>query len=266
METEELEKLQKVEFEILVELDKYCKNHEIKYSLIAGTLLGAVRHKGFIPWDDDIDIAMTRSEYTKFCNCIAKNPIPSLIFSNFENYKYCEISHGKVGKVGTVFLQKGDVESVGHHEIWVDIFPFDKTPINVKNSETIKIGKELIMLTRANVLRTDDNLIKRIVRLIIRLYPFRHKRMKKNVQKLKELDLKILDNYEWISLSCLESIKKWRYPSKLLENYTEIMFDGYPFMVFNGYKEILSILYGDYMQLPPETERVCKHNPVRIEF
>ena len=127
-----LKKLQDTEFEILKALDKYCRVHDIKYSLVAGSLLGAVRHGGFIPWDDDIDIAMTRSEYTKFCECIAKDPIPSHVFTNFENDKYSGLCHGKLGKEGTVFIQQGDIESVGHHEIWVDIFPFDKTSIEKK--------------------------------------------------------------------------------------------------------------------------------------
>lgn len=261
-----LKKLQNTELEILKKLDEYCRDHDIKYSLIAGSLLGAVRHGGFIPWDDDIDVAMTRAEYTKFCECIAKDPIPKHVFSNYENDKTSGICHGKLGKEGTVFIQKGDVETRGHHEIWVDIFPFDKTVIGEKNSETIKIGKELVMLTRANDFRTDDSATKKIVKAITRLYPNRHKRMIRDAQRLVDLDMEISQNYEWISMSCFESISKWRYPRELLDDYVEIEFEGYPFLAFSGYEAVLRILYGDYMQLPPESERVCKHNPLRIEF
>ena len=261
-----LKQLQNVEFEILKAFDEYCRGHDIKYSLAGGSLLGAVRHGGFIPWDDDIDVAMTRAEYTKFCSCVMNEKIPSLTFSNFENDKFSGICHGKLGKEGTVFLQQGDVERIGHHEIWIDVFPLDKNHVNEQNSETIKIGKELVLLTRANFYRTNDGFLKRLIRFIVKLYPNRYGRMLKNAERLRELDAMIKDHFEWVSMSCFDSIKNVKFPRCLLDDYSEINFNGVPFMVFSGYREMLNIMYGDFMQMPPESERVCKHNPVKIKF
>ena len=266
MDKKILKSLQDLELGILVILDEYCRSHDIKYSLAAGTLLGAVRHGGFLPWDDDVDISMTRAEYTKFCNCIRDNPVPGFGFSNFENDIHTTVSHGKFYKEGTLFLQEGDIEGVGHHEIWVDIFPLDKIPLDDSSRKTIKIGREIVLLTRANGYRLNDSFIKRIVRFFIRCYPNRQDRMKKDMDELIKLDNEIKQNYEWISMSTINSIKTVRYSRELLEEYTTIRFEEYEFMVYSGYREMLKQLYGDYMRLPPESERVCKHSPVRIQF
>lgn len=90
--------------------------------------------------------------------------------------------------------------------------------------------------------------------------------MNELAKRLKGLDEIIRDNYEWVSMSCLNSIKKLHFPKTLCEEYSQIEFNGYNFMVFKNFEEILKIMYGNYMQLPPESERICKHNPVRIDF
>lgn len=269
MDNYTLKKLQDTELEILTVLDNYCRKHDIKYSIYAGTLLGAVRHRGFIPWDDDIDVAMTRDEYTKFCNCIMKNPIDGYIFTNFEIDMDSLTCHGKLGKLGTVFLQEGDIESIGHHEIWVDIFPIDKLAANgKKRSEIMKLGRELILLSRANGHRTNDSFKKKIVRFSIRMIPrkYRFKKMISNLNRLKQLNTKLKDNYEWTSMSTIENISKIRFPKSMMEKYTEIDFEGIPFMAVDDYEGMLKILFNDYMKLPPKDEQICKHNPVKVIF
>ena len=269
MDKELLQKLQMVEFGILTDLDAYCRKWKIKYSLYGGTMLGAVRHGGFIPWDDDIDIAMTRREYSKFCRAISLHPMRGYCFYNYENDKDILCCHGKVGKSGTLFLEEGSMEGKGHHEIWVDIFPLDKIALDGQfKKETVNIGKELVLLTRANGLRSNDSLKKWIVRRLIRTIPagIRHKRMLKDTRRLRVLDRKIQNNYEWADMSAIEYISKLRYPKKMPEEYTELTFNGKQFMSFADYEEMLTIMYGDYMQLPPEEERVCGHSPVKIEF
>lgn len=267
MDTATLLKLQEVEFGILKEIDKYCKENNIKYSIYAGTMLGAVRHGGFIPWDDDVDIAMTREEYSKFCECLNIKPMENYYFYNFENDDSCMVSHGKIGKKGTMFLQEGETEEKGHHEIWVDVFPLDKIPLDKKySSETAKIGKELVFLTRANGFKTNDNFVKRAVRIIVRALPGRRLRMIRNVERLKELDLQIINNYEWSSMSTLDNIDGIRFPKEMVENYSTLDFNGESFMSFEDYDGMLRIIYGDYMQLPPKSERVCRHSPIKIQF
>lgn len=267
MDNDTLKKLQEVEYQILVDIDAYCRSNNIKYSLYAGTMLGAVRHGGFIPWDDDVDVAMTRTEYTKFCNCIQEKPMVGYHFYNYENDRNSINCHGKVRKERTLLLQEGEIETVGDHGIWVDIFPLDKIPLTERHSsETAKIGRDLVFLTRANGQRTNENVKRKIIRKFLKLIPGRFERMKRNAERLRELDKKITDNYEWASMSTLENIEKIRFPKEMLESYSALSFNGTDFMSFADYKGMLTLIYGDYMQLPPESKRVCGHTPAKIQF
>ena len=266
MDGKKLSNLQETEFGMLADLDVYCKKYKIKYSLYAGTMLGAVRHKGFIPWDDDVDICMTRSEYTKFCNTISLHPMEGYYFQSFETDSNCMMNHGKLRKDGTVLLSKGENENIGHHGVWIDIFPLDK--ISRKKTKAIKtlwIGKAIIYLTRANQRIVFQDKKKFLVNRMIRIIPstIRQYVLRRLVRKLREYDKTTLDNYEWISMSAVYSLK-YRFPNNILSDYTALNFNTKEFMVFKDYKKMLSILYGDYMVLPPESERVCRHNPIKI--
>lgn len=176
MNIEIIKKIQRTELEILIAIDIFCRDYNIMYSLYGGTAIGAIRHKGFIPWDDDIDIAMTRSEYNKFCNQWLKTPINGYYLETVLTDPHCSICHAKVRKDGTILLSEGEIESVGHHGIWVDIFPFDKvTKENQK--DVINEARKLIVLSRANVDNTNDGFKKKAVRNLTRtIYPEKKRR------------------------------------------------------------------------------------------
>ena len=267
MDTNLIEQLKTVEFEILSVVDSFCRENDIKYSLYAGTMLGAVRHKGFIPWDDDIDIAMTRVEYTKFCEAIAKNPIAGYFFENYENSLNCCICHGKFRKQGTLLLQKGEDKNIGHHEVWVDIFPLDKVDNGKRRKKTERIGYINVLLTRANEKVIGDPLKKRIVKKAVSIIPekIRSGLLRKNLEKLKTMDSSLLDNYNYVSMSTFENIKKLVFPKEMCEKYTELLFNGRFFMSFEDHDGMLKLIYGNYMKLPPIEERVYKHYPVKIQ-
>ena len=104
MDRDLLRKLQKTELQILLDVDKFCRAHEIPYSLYGGTALGAVRHSGFIPWDDDLDIVMTRDNFNRFCAEWDREPLEGYCLQNTQTDINCGINHTKIRKMNTLFL------------------------------------------------------------------------------------------------------------------------------------------------------------------
>ena len=260
--------LRKTEFDILCTFDRYCKTNGITYSLYGGTLLGAVRHKGFIPWDDDIDVAMTRSEFTKFCRVWRNHSLEGYYLEYFEYDVHTQNSHAKIRKDGTMLLMRGEDENIGHHGIWIDIFILDKISKHFFNSRrTLWAGFEMLTLIKGNVIYQGESLIKRLIRQLVRTIPSGRRQL-----RLKSIVTYLRKNYSDISSDfyfcdmCTYSYLKKRYPCDTADSYTTLSFEEKEFPAFSNYHKILHIMYGAYMKLPPEKDRVCMHATSRIVF
>lgn len=125
-------RMQLVELDLLIEFDRVCRLHDIKYSLCSGTQLGAVRHKGFIPWDDDIDVCMLREEYEKFKTLA----IPDLnsdicFFQDHTTDKYYRWGFGKIRRKGTTYIRAGQEHMKYKTGVFIDIIPYDDVPDNI---------------------------------------------------------------------------------------------------------------------------------------
>ena len=270
MDNETLKELQACELEILTVVDAFCKKHEIRYSLYAGTALGAVRHGGFIPWDDDVDIAMLRTEFDKFCRAWEKEPVEGYYLDSILTNKYCSTCHAKVRKDGTVFLSSGEVPQKAHNGIWVDVFPIDIIPDDVTiQKEKYRKGTEIILLTRPNYKSRHDMWKKKIMRTFMRCIPMkiRNGRIMKDhqwlVDHMHDMEIK---GYSYHSMSTIQNIPRYAFQKEMFETYTTIGFCDKSFAIVSAYDEMLKETFGDYMQLPPESEQVCKHNPDVLQF
>lgn len=262
---EKIRQLQLIQLEMLIEIDKVCKKYNIKYSLYAGTMLGAVRHKGFIPWDDDLDICMTREEYDKFLTVWNWDNHEGYILQNKENEPRFTQSFTKIRKEHTTFIQAEWEKERYHTGVFVDIFPIDRIP-NGKANRLLFSWRCLKyqLYTREFVPPNANIIIRLFAKLILDLSNSETRKLRR--RKLLE---KITKNNNCrcnrISIETKESLKQI-CPIDLFEEYTLLEFEGMMFMSVKKWDEWLEILYGDYMELPPLENRRWAHHPIILDF
>ncbi len=257
---EMLERVQKIELEMLIEVDRICKENDIKYTIIGGTLLGAVRHGGFIPWDDDADVAMLRPEYEKFCSIIDKTLDDSrFYFQNMDRTEGYRWGYAKLRRKGTLFLRKNQENMKYEQGIFLDIFPIDGTPDYLVLRKIHKFRCFCVRKILWSMVgkKESKNFLKKLVYSILSKLP------EHTVKKMyKRLILKFDPN-------TTEVVRTLTYPApKKLDGYyrkwfaetAPILFEGYEFEGVKDYEGWLTFEFGDYMKLPPEDKR--KTHPV----
>lgn len=272
LSAEKLRQAQLVELEILLEFDRICKENDLTYQLFSGTLLGAVRHNGFIPWDDDIDVAMLRKDYNKFLS----------IYSNATNSKYFLQSYetdpnffrqfARLRKNFTLYLQESYKDIDMHHGIFIDIFPFDNVKIDSVMEEFRY--KLIRIISRINIIRNmgiskKSNFLKRSLGWIIESS---NRIIKKSTyDKLETKIMEYNEKTDCIYITHLtESMgsnahKRCIVKKKDFYNQIEWEFEKHLFPIPRNYDEILTNQYGNYMCLPPADKRVPHHGVIDFE-
>ena len=261
-------KLQLIELEILKEVDKICKKNNIDYFLCGGTLLGAIRHKGFIPWDDDIDIAMTRKNYHKFIKVCQEQLDDKYFLDCYEANKKCCFSYAKVKMKGTLYVEQKNHDFYDDKSgIWIDIFPLDgcKYPMDKMHRFQYKIYgyiTTLITIKNGSNYYQNSKVKKKIYGTILKIVP-----MKFMVWLLN----KIICHYDedkvdyLTAFSTVYNLEKDTFEKKKLLPYSKVAFEDKQFSGLKNYDYYLSKMYGDYMQLPPKEKRV-NHSPYIVKF
>ena len=261
-----LRRLQLTQLEILEVIDAFCISHGLKYSLYAGTLLGAVRHQGFIPWDDDLDICMSREDYDRFVELWPKDGLNGYILQNKENAPRFSQSFSKIRKDHTTHLQREDMPGAYHTGIFVDVFPIDRIPSPGIAAYLYKWYCMCYQLyTREFVPAKSNGVVRLVSSVLLKLIP---ERKRPAVRKWLLKRITRYNNQRELNTAAIETMAslRIRYPSDMLDNYVELPFEGKTFMCFADWDEHLKCKFGDYMSLPPESERVWKHHPIIIDF
>lgn len=256
----DLKEAQTIMTEILKAVHDLCEKHGINYFLDAGTLLGAVRHKGFIPWDDDIDIGMLREDYNKFLK-IAEKELPKHLFlQTFETDEYYDVypTPCKVRYNNTIFLEEGAKENHKmHNGIFIDIFPYDSLP---KSKFVYKVQRALSYNILKSYKRIRDipeklsfknKITFTFYRLVIKMFPNK-RRLKFFNHLVKWND----QNSEYMGYGLDTYWSQYIYKKSDYFDLAKLDFEEYKFYGPKNYHAILTQLYGDYMTLPKEEDRM----------
>ena len=253
----DLATIKRIELNILLEFDIFCKQNDLRYMLAGGTLLGAIRHKGFIPWDDDIDVCMPRDDYERLYEILKNKKMKdrfrlisyrdnSAIYPFFKLVDDFTVASENALRTG---------ENLG---LWIDIFPLDGCQKKKKKAsrmlKKIAFYKWLINISNCR-LGTGTTKWKAILKApVVVLTRFI------NTRKVAEHISKISQSYDVNNSPCVASFlgcygEKEQMPSSFLET-VEVEFEGHMFPTSKEWEYYLSSLYGDYMELPPEDKRV----------
>ena len=263
---EKLRTLQLTQLEILKVFDKICKDHGLRYSLYAGTLLGAVRHGGFIPWDDDLDVCMPRADYDRFISLWEKVKPEGYILQNKELEPAFTQSFTKIRKDHTTFLQEKWEAGRYHTGIFIDIFPIDRMPEGKLPRLLFRWNCMLYQLyTREFAPNQYGKAVQLGTSLLLKLTP-EHKRPALRRKLLAKIT-KFGDSSN-LNAATVETISamKIQYLPQMPVRYITIPFEDGHFLSFEDWDDHLRRKFGNYMELPPEEERTWKHHPIIIDF
>ncbi|MBR2320406.1 MAG: LicD family protein [Clostridia bacterium] len=257
---EQHQKHQAALLRLLREFDRVCKQLNIPYVLYAGTLLGAVRHEGFIPWDDDLDVLMLREDYNRL---LAEAPAvldTDTFYLQKEFSDHWPLFFSKLRLNGTTCLEKvHPKDSQIHQGIYIDIFPCD-------NARRTEVGRRLqfaaskVVIAKALDKRgyDTDSVIKKLMMALCRLLP--QKPFLRAVQRGRG-DGDTVHTF----LAGARKYRKNVIPRRFLTQRCEVTFAGDSYPAPADYATCLQMLYGNYMQLPPPEERVCKQHSILID-
>lgn len=258
-----LEQLKEIESQLLCIVHEICEKENFRYSLGGGTLLGAVRHQGFIPWDDDIDIMMPRPDYNAFIAYCLSNDVPFKIWSWETDKSYVDLS-AKIYDPNTVLEDENiiDGNKIG---VNIDVFPIDGLGNTYKKA--VKAFKSTSF--KRNLLIAAH--WKKFFRSKTHAWyyePFRFAFfvLSRFVNKSK-LFAKIQKKYTKINFNSVKFAaavggsyrEKEILPQEVFTEYIELPFEDFHFKAIAQYDKYLSSIYGDYMKLPPEEKRISHH-------
>lgn len=253
-----IRQIQGVLLDTLVYVDGLCRKASISYYMVGGTLLGAVRHRGFIPWDDDIDIAMERSEYDRFISEWARADHEGYILQNTHTDPSCRHSLSRILISGALFSDNGGLNTTAaHNELFIDIFPLDRVPDDVgkrttqrRNVERIKRVIGYKFSSRAST--RLKHIIKRMRQILLMPITYHSLNMRFNGFACR---------YNGQEARCLCSMaSKYDYDEQAMTREVygkpqEMQFEGHSFLGPERPDEYLKQAYGAYMELPPEEKR-----------
>lgn len=267
LSNDELRELQLCELEALKFFDNFCRKHDLTYYLCGGCLIGAVRHKGFIPWDDDTDVLMPRPDYEKFLELYKKeNPSERFVLVNDDDVHYSGNIFATLNDTNHTMVKEYQQNMDTPHGIPLDIFPIDGLADGRIQRLIQYVWVMIYSLFRAQIVpKNQGGLIAFGSKVLLTL--FRGRRLRYKIWKFaeKRMTRYHFDESENVAEFCAGFyFMKKVYPRHIYDGKVELDFEGEKFFAMKEYDEYLHIPFGDYMELPPEEERLPHHDIVKL--
>lgn len=262
------EELRERELKILTFFHDYCKKYNLKYWLSAGSLIGAVRHQGFIPWDDDIDVAMPREDYMKLITIYPKEGIDGFQLLSPFLQEDCPITFGKLYETHTLKMDNEVEKKYQKYGVDIDIFPWDYSPDSNKRINlfyTMQYFRYKVFLGIVGKYRKEKKVSKTVIKTFFMAICKLLAKLKilnahsialsinKKAMKYKE------GPYLFSSTMPMGRVVKGIAPKSCFENLILAEFEGNKFYIPSGYDTILKSIYGNYMELPPHDQQKTHH-------
>ncbi len=240
----------------LLYFDKVCRENGLRYSLAYGTLIGAIRHHGFIPWDDDIDVLMPRPDFDKLTEILKSQPSDAFGFMD-----YYDLESFFVMRILKIYNKRTYLKEYSEkynldYGAYIDVFPVDAIADDLvkaeKDQKQYRFMHKLIWLYASSKHRKKG--IRKAFQAVFK--PISRWAQRKT-QDL--IDAYPYEETEYIAALGAKNLKERRFPKSSFDHLIDIDFAGHPLKVFSNYDEILRGQYGDYMEMPPEDQRVSHH-------
>ncbi len=244
----DMKKVWAVELDLLEQLKEVCRRHGLTYYAGGGTMLGAIRHKGFIPWDDDIDVFMFREDYEKLLTVADEFAAPYFLQTayNDKNYSrgHAQLRHS--GTTGILLSEKGHYTF--NQGIFLDIFPLDEVPddpaLKAKQQKEVGLWVKLLAATVRYPGSVKKNLVKTLIHYALFWVPYRwaYRKMEQACTKYNGTGCSRV-----ALISFAHHLEQWVLPKRCFDKAQEMPFEYTTITVPEGYDEVLTTAYGDYM-------------------
>lgn len=276
MEKEILRKVQLIQLKIAKEIKRVCEENNINYFLDSGSLLGAVRHNGFIPWDDDLDIGMLRNDYEKFLNVATKTLKEDYFLQTWDTDKNYPLAFAKIRKKGTIYVEQVAEMSKAENGIYVDIFPYDVFPNKkiqkIRQGVFIEIYRRIMLIKLKYYPWTAKTTFLNKVKTFIAYLPIFIISIFVNKEKIKQKYVHVMTMYNNRKTGFLyeqpsaSRYGKYIFPDTIFASFINLKFEDAEFSCPVNNKKWLQIVYGDYMKLPPIEKRENRHRIIKIKL
>lgn len=252
-----VEELKHTQLEILTYVADFCEQNGITYWIDSGTLLGAIRHGGYIPWDDDIDVGMLREDYDKFCECFNKGSGKYRVFC-LENTPDFYLSHAKVCDTTTVLYEPD--ENGLKLSVNIDIFVYDNAPEDDNDVRIMYDTRDKyrrIYEMQNYKMSASSNVVKNVLKLARSVIyraccPNAIQKMVDNSKKHSKAESTRVGNFTaYTRMTCHK---------RVFDSFVDVGFEGRMYKAPVGYDEWLRSFYGNYMELPPVEKQVSHHS------